>query len=124
MSGHDIHNVCQHAEHHWASKVYIFTLHVENKSQTKGRSDIFVIFSVKFLISKSVQCQNNITSTQNRVYEGCDCAVILGPAGNSQFQELPPIEQYLECAEERQKTIVRWAHNRDSYFGVGKLRTS
>jgi hypothetical protein len=50
--------------------------------------------------------------------------LIQGPAGNSQFQELPPIEQYLECAEERQKTIVRWAHNRDNYFGVGKLRTS
>lgn len=70
MSGRDIHDVCQHAERRWASKL------------------------------------------------------IRGQAGNGPAQGLPPIQEYIECAEQRRQTIVRYAHSNSDFFRLGQLAQS
>ena len=48
--------------------------------------------------------------------------LIRGLAGNPPAQGLPPIQEYIECAEQRQQTIVRYGHgNGDLFRGVRNI---
>lgn len=69
LSGRDIHDLCQHAERRWASKVIRGSL-----------------------------------------------------AGNPPAEGLPPIQEYINCAEQRRHTIVRYGDGNGEYLRVGDDR--
>jgi hypothetical protein len=50
--------------------------------------------------------------------------LIRGLAGNPPAQGLPPIQEYIDCAEQRRQTIVRYAHGNGDFFRVGHLTQS
>ncbi|CAK9229869.1 unnamed protein product [Sphagnum jensenii] len=46
--------------------------------------------------------------------------VIRGLAGSQPLNKLPPLQEYLDCAQNRQQMIVRWTHGNGDFFRVAQ----
>ena len=99
MSGRDLRDICQHAERHWASKVPEACY-----NEMSVRIHILICQS-----KRAINCPrlNFICSLRLNFGSISTLQLIRGQVGEPSTHGLPPIQEYMDCAQKRQQTVLR-----------------